>query len=758
MKNFTLSLLLVLFVLSVHAQITHPADGPVYDKNEIAKIEVFIDADSLAVILDPDNAESDHEFPADIFFTNNGKTDTIPEIGFRLRGNTSRVSDKKSFKIAFNSFTSGRRYEGLKKFNLNGEHNDPSICRSRICWELGAANGIPVSRVAHAELYVNNEYKGLYINLEHINDDWLSLRFGNNSGNLYKCLYPANLRFISNNPDDYKMTSYGGDRVYALKTNEEIDDYSGLAHFIDVLNNTPMDQLACALDEVFNTEAYLQALAFEVLMGHWDNYSYNQNNFYLYKNPATGKIEYIPYDMDNTMGIDWFGIDWANHDINNWNNPYEDLPMAKRLLSVPELKEIYMFYLRELQQQIIASAFLNGIDAMHEQIKEAAYADIYKSMDYGFTNEDFDASFTTTQSDMHVKTGIIPYMENRAASALTQLGTFNVAPIVRYPQADVTSAPGNLIFKAYVADEGMPEVSCSYSVNGGSYESITLFDDGQHHDGQANDGCYANVLENVHAGSISYQMTATDAQNQSRTRPCTPQTVIIKEVGNLVINEFMADNENTIADNNGDYSDWIELYNNSEDEIFLGDYYLTDNVQEPFKWQLPEDYLEAGGFALVWASGDVGSGAYHSNFKLSKGGEEIGLFTDEGGEADTADFIVFGAQSPDISYGRATDAAPAWVFFDTPTPGASNGTAGIENTDFAQLSVFPNPYKQQFTIKNEGTEALQAQLYDVQGRLLLQTEVRPGSSYQADDSFGSGLRILQLSTGNETKRIKMVAY
>ena len=71
MKKFILSSFLVLFVLCTYAQIIHPADGPVYDKNEIAKIEVFIDADSLALILDPDNAESDHEFPADIFFTNN---------------------------------------------------------------------------------------------------------------------------------------------------------------------------------------------------------------------------------------------------------------------------------------------------------------------------------------------------------------------------------------------------------------------------------------------------------------------------------------------------------------------------------------------------------------------------------------------------------------------------------------------------------------------------------------------------------------
>lgn len=49
----------------------------------------------------------------------------------------------------------------------------------------------------------------------------------------------------------------------------------------------------------------------QIFCDDWDGYIYNKNNFYLYHNTLTGKIEYLPYDVDNTFGIDWFGIDWS---------------------------------------------------------------------------------------------------------------------------------------------------------------------------------------------------------------------------------------------------------------------------------------------------------------------------------------------------------------------------------------------------------------------------------------------------------------
>ena len=70
-----------------------------------------------------------------------------------------------------------------------------------------------------------------------------------------------------------------------------------------------------------------------MIIGHWDGYAFNKNNYYLYRQPSNGKFVFIEYDMDNTFGIDWFGIDWANRDFNSWYNA--NRPIIVRLFSYP---------------------------------------------------------------------------------------------------------------------------------------------------------------------------------------------------------------------------------------------------------------------------------------------------------------------------------------------------------------------------------------------------------------------------------------
>ena len=103
----------------------------VYDDSEIAIINIIVDPGDLEWMYD--NVESDSLHPASIHFQNTYINEFVDSIGFRLRGNTSRVSAKKSFKVDFNHFISGREFFGLEKLNLNGEHNDPSIVRSKLC-------------------------------------------------------------------------------------------------------------------------------------------------------------------------------------------------------------------------------------------------------------------------------------------------------------------------------------------------------------------------------------------------------------------------------------------------------------------------------------------------------------------------------------------------------------------------------------------------------------------------------------------------
>jgi hypothetical protein len=103
----------------------------------------------------------------------------------------------------------------------------------------------------------------------------------------------------------------------------------------------------------------------------------------------------------------------------------------------------------------------------------------------------------------------------------------------------------------------------------------------------------------------------------------------------LVINELMASNDTIIRDPQGQYDDWIEIYNYGTDEIDLGGMYLTDNLSAPTKWQFPVSNsalttIPAGGYLLVWVDDDTTDYGLHANFKLDAGGEEIGLYDSDG--------------------------------------------------------------------------------------------------------------------------------
>jgi hypothetical protein len=146
----------------------------------------------------------------------------------------------------------------------------------------------------------------------------------------------------------------------------------------------------------------------------------------------------------------------------------------------------------------------------------------------------------------------------------------------------------------------------------------------------------------------------------------------------IYLNEWMADNVRTIANPlNGSFDDWFELYNPGTNAVDLGGYYLTGNLTNKTKFLIPNNghYLvPPGGYFLVWADNNSGQNnpsrpELHVNFKLSKAGEAIGLFTSDGMAIDA---VTFGAQTTDISEGRFPNGAANRFFMPTPTPGAAN--------------------------------------------------------------------------------------
>ena len=140
----------------------------------------------------------------------------------------------------------------------------------------------------------------------------------------------------------------------------------------------------------------------------------------------------------------------------------------------------------------------------------------------------------------------------------------------------------------------------------------------------------------------------------------------------VLITEVQAANTRTALDDQGSYSDWIELHNPTDAPVSLAGYTLTDDPAAPAKWSLPVATLAPGDFLLVWASGvdQVAPEGWHTSFRLSRGGEYVGLF---GPDGQVVDEVTFGGQEADVSLGRLAG-SDQWVAFPTPTPGEANTT------------------------------------------------------------------------------------
>jgi len=152
----------------------------------------------------------------------------------------------------------------------------------------------------------------------------------------------------------------------------------------------------------------------------------------------------------------------------------------------------------------------------------------------------------------------------------------------------------------------------------------------------------------------------------------------------LLLNELQASNSSTIADPDiGEYSDWLELYNDGSSPVNLSGWRLSDSGDNT-EWSIPNGtILQADSFLLIWADG-IGTGL-HTSFSLSADGEELTLYNNAGTKVD---YIAFPAQLTDVSYGRETNGASTWGFFNQPTPRKSNNTSTLFSDYVVQEPIF----------------------------------------------------------------------
>ncbi|SVA81165.1 uncharacterized protein METZ01_LOCUS134019, partial [marine metagenome] len=645
-----------------------------FDDTEVDEVHITIDSLRLEWIYE--NVYSDSLHPSTVRYVSEWFDETLDSVGFRLRGNTSRVAEKKSFKLDINYFEQGRSFYGVEKLNLNGEHNDPSIIRSKICWDLYRDLGMITSRSTHVAVYINDEFYGLYISVEHIDDEFLEKNFSDDSGNLWKCIWPADLTYRGGDPEDYHPY-YDDERPYTLKTNKDSYDFSQLARLIGIINQTPDGEFADSLEAVLDVAEVLKYFAVNVLTGGWDDYWFLRNNYYLYHHPSENRFHWIPYDYDNTLGIDWFEIDWTNSDP--FNFPVIDgdgRPLAERLMEHDEYRDLYAHFIDFISTNIFElSHWEERMDSLKINMDPWVEIDEYRTYDYGFTMEDYNESFSSDHyENLHVKRGIREFVNLRMGSLPNPLPFTQASPIVYdfswdpqipFPEDSV------LVTASVFGSAGLQSVEIYFYESLGSDPEIfpMIFTPVPDTKIVEESDRWTGSIPPFTGSAGYFQIYCEDSNGQSNLFPRhEPVEIIVSGLGGneITLNEFLASNDTTNTDEAGESDDWLELYNAGTELKDIGGLYLTDDVDNLMKWMIPEGTeILPQSFLLFWCDEDQEQGELHTNFKLSAGGEFLALVNIDG--VTILDSITFGDQSTDISYGRVFDGSSNWDFL-SPTP------------------------------------------------------------------------------------------
>jgi spore coat protein CotH len=708
-----------------------PEFGPVFPQDEVTEVHITIDADSLAEMLE--NFENVHEYPAQFVFQSSSITDTMELVGLRLRGNTSLTAPKKSFKIEFDAFDGNADWFGLEKMNLVSQQNDPSMMRAKICHDAFRAFGIANARTSFTRLYINEEYMGLYLNIEQIDEEFAELYFDQQGdGNVYKCTWPASFEFLGNSQQSYQEAP-PGERTYDLQNNLWRDDYSKLVNLIDVINNTPDNDILCMLPKYFNIEDYITIAAIDILFGNWDNHIFLKNNFYLYEDELTGQTRFIPYDLDNSLGLDWLGIDWAQRDIYNWQWDGETRPLYQLILETPEYRNRFNEQIEHVCETYFnQSNIAQKIDYWKSLIGESLESDTYYPQNFGFTYNDFLVSDNEAFGG-HVMYGIISYVNARRASALTQLESYSTTDLHVHWIAQKPNITG-LMIEAKITGSQAAQCQLQLSANGTDWTNYAL-SDGPGPGMITGDQVYTYV--GTYPNSTQEKIYYRILQPDNSTYPCEPRFLWNNALNSgLVINEVVISNSSGYPDESGQFEDWVELYNNTSSPISLAGKSLTDDIENPDRFILPALNVPPYGFRLVWLDRDMFDGNMHGTFRLSEG-ESVYLFNLQEGEPRLSD--VSGPIFTPINYAweRTTDGGPIWAETSSPTPLQPNTMVNVEESSDKHFRIFPNPADE---ILNFQETQDSVRLYDAAGRMVIEKQ-NCKTLYVKD--FESGFYIIQ---------------
>lgn len=628
-------------------------------------------------------------------------------VGVKYKGNSSYNASnaKNPLHIELNFVRPGQNYKGVKDIKLGNGFSDPTFIREPLSYEI-ARKYMDAPRANHAKVWINGTYWGLYGNVESINKQFLQNHFSTN----------GNRSFFKCNPEDFGGPGTGGnypDLVYTSADSAFYYDkydiqsdygWAELLQLMETLKNHPNDAA-----DILDVDRALWMLAFNNVLVNLDSYTGAfAQNYYLYHDKNDRWLSTV-WDLNMSYGA--FPLLSTSQVLNLTQMKQMDplvqstnsnRPLIKQLLANPTWKRMYLAHLKTILTENFASEsdYKDRALELQDVIDEAVQADTKKF--YSYAN--FQSNVTSTVNAGGGPFGTIPGIADLMNARYNYLiNNANITPAA--PSITNIAGSGINTFVVTAQIQNATAVTLGWrSDTSDVFQKTTMFDDGLHQDGAAGDGTfgasfplvdptgqYYIYAENAQAGTFS------PARAEHEFYLATPD---LPAVGEVVINEFLADNEDGEVDEAGEYEDWVELYNNTNSPISLFGLYLSDNPANRNKWAFPANVsIPANGFLIVWLDNDDLQGPFHANFKLSAAGETL-ILSD--GTATVLDEITFSQQLPDVTYGRYPNGTGNFTFMP-PTFNAVNSLTikTAEPNSLANLRVYPNPSTGLFSLESD---------------------------------------------------------
>ena len=232
-------------------------------------------------------------------------------IGIRFKGNSSLRSTwgsgsiKLPFKLDFDQYedeyleTEDQRFYGFKQLSFASNYRDDSVLREKIAADLFREAGVPSAQTAYYAVNIDYGegpvYIGLYTAVEVVDDTLIETQFSDDSGNVYK-------------PEGAGATFAAGsfsEGSFDKETNQEEDDYSDILALFDILHDqtriSDPESWRENLEAVFDVDTFLNWLAVNTVIQNWDTYGVMNHNYYLYNDPETGQLVWIPWDNNESF-------------------------------------------------------------------------------------------------------------------------------------------------------------------------------------------------------------------------------------------------------------------------------------------------------------------------------------------------------------------------------------------------------------------------------------------------------------------------